>query len=307
MECMGRLSIFDDASVSHSTILEVELAAPWCVSIPATNDSFCYVVRHGTCCLQTDDTDAPLELGAGDVVSLVAGQPQVWRDCADTPVRPTAKSFSDAIVAVRPKRLRSQARHKVTRLLVMSAPRNSNRFVPIYPGLVAIPASERLAHGFLDRVIRLIELEHGVNRPGKDAVLRRLVELVVIELIRFALPRLAPGDTTWLGGLADPQIAQAISAMHRNPGRDWSLRDLARQVGMSRAAFVERFGRLTGEPPHQHLRRLRLHAAGADLKKGDRSIAQIAASVGYRSESAFNKAFAKEMGLTPARYRRLHR
>jgi AraC-like DNA-binding protein len=303
---MDRLSIFDDATVPHSAIVDVELAAPWCVSIPTSDDSYCYVVRDGACCLTTEDMEVPLQLAAGDVVSLVGGQAQIWRDCPETPVRPTAKSFAAAAVA-RSKRLRPNPGQTVTRLLVMSAPRNSNRFVPVYPKLVAIPSSERVSHGFLDGVIRLIELEHGAARPGKDAVLKRLAELIVIELIRFALPRLAPHDTSWLAGLADPQIAQAISAMHRQPGRDWKLRDLARQVGMSRAAFVERFRRLSGEPPHQHLRRLRLHAAAADLKKGARSIAQIAASVGYKSESAFNKAFTKELGSTPARYRRLHR
>ena len=76
---------------------------------------------------------------------------------------------------------------------------------------------------------------------------------------------------------------------------------------MSRAAFADRFRRLTGEPPHQHLRRLRLHIAASDLQKSDRSIAQIAAAVGYRSESAFNRVFAQEFGLPPARYRRQHR
>lgn len=195
----------------------------------------------------------------------------------------------------------------VTRLLVMSAPRNSNRFVSVYPELVSIPASERLAHEVLDRVIQLIEIEHSANRPGKDAALRRLAELVVIELIRYALPRLPPGHSTWLAGLADPQVAQALSVMHRNPDRDWTLHEISRQVGMSRASFIDRFRRLTGEAPHHHLRRVRLHIAASDLQKTDRSIAQIATAVGYRSDSAFNRVFAQEFGLPPARYRRQHR
>ncbi|HWG71631.1 MAG TPA: AraC family transcriptional regulator [Steroidobacteraceae bacterium] len=304
---MDRLSVFDDASVPRSTILEIELTAPWCVSVPATNDSYCYVIRDGTCCLQTAEGIVPLQLGPGDVVSLVAGQPQIWRDCADTAVRPTIRSFAAAATASRQRRARLPPKTNVTRLLIMAAPRDSNRFVSIYPELVVIPSSEQPTHAFLDRVIQLIEMENDANRPGKDAVLRRLTELVVIELVRFALPRLPPGHTTWLAGLADPQIAQAISAMHRIPGRDWTLSELARRVGMSRASFVDRFRRLSGEPPHHHLRRLRLHVAATDLRKGDRSIAQIAASVGYRSESAFNRAFARELGSTPARYRRSNR
>jgi len=304
---MERLSIFDDANVPRSTILHVELSAPWCVFVPRSQDSFCYVVRQGECCLTTDEHATPLHLGPGDVVSLVAGQPQIWRDSTLTTERATIRSFAAAATPVRTKHTPSAVKASVTRLLIMSAPRDSNRFVSIYPKLVTVPASERTAHEFLDRVIQLIEMEQSASRPGKDAVLRRLTELVVIELIRFALPRLPPGHATWLAGLADPHIAQAISIMHANPGRDWTLRELARRVGMSRAAFVGRFRRLTGEPPRQHLRRLRLHVAAVDLEKGDRPIAQIAAAVGYRSESAFNRAFAQELGSPPARYRRLRR
>ena len=300
---MERLSVFDDASVPRSTIHEVELRAPWCISVPSTDESFCYVIQEGECHLRTSDNEDSLKLGPGDVVSLVGGQPQLWRDSLETPERPNLKSFAAAATAKQAGRGRSA----VTRILVMSAPRNSNRFVSIYPSLVVIPASERGAHEVLDRIVALIEIEHGAQRAGKDAALRRLAELVVIELIRFALPRLPLGHSTWLAGLADPQVAQAIAAMHRNPERNWTLHDLARRIGMSRASFVDRFTRLTGEPPNLHLRRLRLHMAAADLKKDERSIAQIAAAVGYRSESEFNRAFAQELGMTPARYRREHR
>lgn len=303
---MERLSVFDDASVPRSTIHEVELRAPWCISVPATDESFCYVIQEGECHLRTSDHAESLRLGPGDVVSLVGGQPQLWRDSLQTPERPNLKTFAAAAAAMRTVRS-GRGQSTVTRILVMSAPRNSNRFVSIYPSIVVIPASERGAHEVLDRIVALIEIEHGAQRAGKDAALRRLAELVVIELIRFALPRLPLGHSTWLAGLADPQVAQAIAAMHRNPERNWTLQDLARRIGMSRASFVDRFTRLTGEPPNHHLRRLRLHMAAADLKKDDRSIAQIAAAVGYRSESAFNRAFAQELGMTPARYRRQHR
>lgn len=307
---MSRLSIFDDASVPRSTIMEVELAAPWCIAVPAADMSYCYVVRAGRCCLLTEASPVPLEIGCGDVVSLVAGQAQLWRDNPQTPQRPTLRSFAAARNLLLRQSLPPPAPRReagATRLLVMSAPRNSNRFAAVYPGLVAIRPSETGSQGFLDRVIELIELESSEQRPGQDAVLRRLTELVVIELVRFALPRLPPGHATWLAGLADPQIARAIAAMHRQPGQRWSLQGLARLVGMSRTAFVDRFRCLTGEPPHQHLRRLRLHAAAEDLKKGEPSVARIAVKVGYRSESAFNKAFTREMGMPPARYRRLHR
>src|SRR5262249_23068515 len=155
--------------------------------------SYCYVVRAGRCCLLTEASPVPLELGTGDVVSMVAGQAQLWRDDPGTSRRPTLRSFASAHNLLLQRQRPSTAAGRnagATRLLVMSAPRNSNRFTAVYPGLVAIRSSEAGSQRFLDRVIELIELESSEQRPGQDAVLRRLVELVVIELVRFALPRL---------------------------------------------------------------------------------------------------------------------
>jgi AraC-like DNA-binding protein len=300
-----RLSVFDEARVARSAILEVELPTPWCVRVPASDDTYFYVVRQGACCLQTEDMSEPLILNAGDMVTLVAGQAHLWRDSLNTPPRPTHDSFAK-VAAPSAQRPRRRTRDR-TRLLILSAPRKSNQFVSVYPALVAIPRTERVSHALLDRIIQLIELEQSMDRPGKDAVMRRLAELTVIELVRFALPRLPAGGRNWLGGLTDKHIGRAIAAMHADPGRDWGLRDLAAEVGMSRAVFVDRFTRLVGEPPHRYLRRIRVHRAALELEKGDEAIIRIAEMVGYASESSFNKAFSREMGITPARYRRVHR
>lgn len=302
---MDSLGVFESARVPRSQVLEVELQGPWCCIVPPGQDTYLYVVRSGACVLETDDLEAPLALRAGDIVTLVAGQRHIWRDSTKTPARPTIESFARAAQgsAVR-ERLPRTGR---TRLLIMSAPRDSNRFVPVYPALVAIPRTARESHAFLQRVVRLIEMERIADRPGKESVLRRLAELVVIELVRFALPRLPQGGKNWLGGLSDPHIGRAIALMHHQLSREWTLSELSAEIGMSRAVFVERFTRLVGEPPHRYLRRVRMHRAAVELEETDEPIIRIAEAVGYQSESAFNKAFSKEMGVAPARYRRLHR
>ena len=300
---MDKLSIFDNARVAHSSIAEVELHGPWCIVVPPSQETFLYVVKRGSCLLETEDLDAPLQLQSGDMVTLVAGQRQLWRDSAATPPRPTATGFA----AAQKQGHRRSHSGSLTQLLVLSAPRDSNQFVSVYPALVAIPKSERESNSFLRRVIRLIEVERLADRPGKDAVLRRLSEITVIELVRFALPRLPRGGQSWLGGLNDPRIGKAIALMHGDLGRPWTLSELAKAVGMSRAVFVERFSRLVGEPPLRYLRRVRIHRAAIELEETGEAIIRIAENVGYMSESAFNKAFSKEMGITPARYRRLHR
>ena len=301
---MDSPGVFDSARVAKLTALEVELQVPWCCVVAPSNDAYLYVVRSGQCLLESDDPEAPLVLKAGDIVTLVGGQRHTWRDSAQTPARPNIDGFARAAVKpeVRPRRT-GAAR---TRLLIVSAPRDSNQFVSVYPALVAIPRTARESHVFLQRVLRLIEMELAADRLGKETVIRRLTELVVIELVRFALPRLPRGGRNWLGGLSDQHIGRAIALMHSQVGKAWTLSGLSSAIGMSRAVFVERFTRLVGEPPNTYLRRVRMDRAATQLEESDEPIIKIADAVGFRSESAFNKAFSKEMGIAPARYRRLH-
>jgi AraC-like DNA-binding protein len=301
---MGNHSVFDSARIARSTALEVEMQAPWCCVVAPSHDTYLYAVRSGQCLLESEDLEAPLVLRAGDLVTLVGGQRHIWRDSAQTPARPTIDGFAEA--AVKPEVRPPRGKVGQTRLLIMSAPRDSNQFIPVYPALVAIPRTARESHGFLQRVVRLIEMELAADRPGRDTVVRRLAELLVIELVRFALPRLPRGGKNWLGGLSDQHIGRAIALMHNQVGKAWTLSSLASAIGISRAVFVERFTRLVGEPPNTYLRRVRMHRAATELEEGDAPIIKIAAAVGYQSESAFNKAFSKEMGVAPARYRRLH-
>jgi AraC-like DNA-binding protein len=301
---MDSQGVFDSARVAQLTALEVELQAPWCCVVAPSNDAYLYVVRSGQCLLESDDPEAPLVLKAGDIVTLVGGQRHTWRDSAQTPVRPNIDGFARAAVKpeVRPRRV--GAGH--TRLLIVSAPRDSNQFVSVYPALVAIPRTAGESHVFLQRVVRLIEMELAADRVGKETVIRRLTELVVIELVRFALPRLPRGGRNWLGGLSDHHIGRAIALMHSQVGKAWTLSDLSSAIGMSRTVFVERFTSLVGESPNTYLRRVRMHRAATQLEESDEPIIKIADGVGYQSVSAFNKAFSKEMGIAPARYRRLH-
>jgi AraC-like DNA-binding protein len=294
-----RFNVFDEARIHHARVVEADLSPPWCVRVPPNDQTYLFVVRSGEAWLHTEDLDEPLRLRPGDLVTLVGGQAQCWRDSLSTPPTATHRDFASSPA-------RDARDRRRTRILLLAAPRDSNRFVSVYPRLVAIPRSERRTHQFLDRVLRLIELEHAEARPGHDAVLKRLSELLVIELVRYALPRL-PAGGSWLAGLTDPRIGSVLSALQADPGRQWTLASMAAIAGTSRAVFTERFARLVGESPQRYLRRIRLHLAADALQRMDRAIIEIAADVGYHSESAFNKAFVREMSITPARYRRQHR
>ena len=111
----------------------------------------------------------------------------------------------------------------------------------------------------------------------------------------------------WIAALHDRQVGKALALMHRQPGRDWRVASLAREVGMSRSGFSARFTTLVGEPVLQYLTDLRMQLAHRELLQGDDSLATIAGRVGYQSEPAFNRAFKREVGMPPGAVRRMLR
>lgn len=301
---VAKLTVFDYARIDETGFFEAELHAPWRVTVVPDNEAYLYVVRHGECWLKTVDQPSPVHLHQGDIVSLVAGQTQIWQSAADGPRDNTHASFAKAMVP--PHLAHGRGAAGSTRLLVLTSSRDANSFIPVYPALVVVPRSDRGASSRIHWLVRMMEMEVVADRPGKDAAIKRLAELIVIELVRFALPRLPAGGRNWLEGLTDRHIGQSIAIMHADLKQNWTLQKLAAAVGMSRSVFVERFTELVGEAPYGYLRRIRIYHAAQELQSGRQAIVEIAEAVGYSSESAFNKAFVREMGVTPARYRSLH-
>jgi AraC-like DNA-binding protein len=141
-------------------------------------------------------------------------------------------------------------------------------------------------------------------RPGGATVLTRLSDVLVVQAVRSWLERTAEGQAGWLGALRDPQIGQALAAIHRQPGRRWSLESLAASVHLSRSVFSERFIALVGQSPMQYLTRWRMHMASDWLRTGTLSIGEVASRLGYDSEPAFHRAFKRHVGLPPGAFRR---
>jgi len=114
-------------------------------------------------------------------------------------------------------------------------------------------------------------------------------------------------QTGWLAGTRDPIVGKSLGLLHRRIAHPWTIADLADQVGISRSALVERFTRYLSEPPMTYLTRWRLQLAARSLERTSRGVAEIAADVGYESEAAFNRAFKREFGKPPGRYRSDHK
>jgi transcriptional regulator GlxA family with amidase domain len=125
--------------------------------------------------------------------------------------------------------------------------------------------------------------------------------------LRRYVASLPERQTGWLAGARDAVVGKCLGLMHSQVDRPWTIADLANEVGLSRSALAERFTRYLSEPPMTYLTRWRLQLAARALARTPKGVAEIASEVGYESEAAFNRAFKREFGLPPARYRREHR
>lgn len=167
----------------------------------------------------------------------------------------------------------------------------------LLPTLVHLRRIERLA-----TLVRLVGEEARESRSGRDLVLTRLVEILLIEALRATPAEDAPPGL--LRGLADERLAPAIRQMHAHVARPWTVAALARSAALSRSTFFERFTRTVGLPPMGYLLEWRMVVAKDLLRRKDLNVGGVAERVGYASASTFSTAFTRHVGQSPARYRR---
>jgi AraC-like DNA-binding protein len=178
---------------------------------------------------------------------------------------------------------------------------------PFNPLLAALPRIIHVANqvgGALGTFVRFAVAESKDRRPGGEAVLEHLSELMFVDVVRRYLETLPVDRTDWLAGLREPFVGRALTALHRSPARAWTLESLAHEVGLSRSALAERFTEFVGQPPMQYLANWRMQLAANDLRSGTDSVATIADRVGYESEAAFSRAFKKAVGMSPSKWRK---
>jgi AraC-like DNA-binding protein len=135
-------------------------------------------------------------------------------------------------------------------------------------------------------------------------VLARLSEVLFAEALRHYMENNPDERTGWLGALRNPHVGKTLALLHERPAFDWTVDKLARRVGLSRSALADRFSAMVGLPPMQYLTRWRISLAASKLHHSDASILEVAGDVGYESEAAFNRAFKRELGVPPAKWRK---
>lgn len=160
---------------------------------------------------------------------------------------------------------------------------------------------------WLENSIRHLVEEASSEQPGSDAMLAKLSEALFVDTLRRYMAALPEEESGWLAAARDPIVGKALNQLHSRVTEPWTLATLAREVGVSRSSLAERFARFLPEPPMTYLTRWRMQLGAKALLATSHSVAQVAAEVGYESEAAFNRAFKREFGEPPARFRKQKR
>jgi AraC-like DNA-binding protein len=171
------------------------------------------------------------------------------------------------------------------------------------PRLLTLAVRDATTRAWIESSLGLAASELAANRAGAQTMLSKLSELLFAEAVRDYVASLPDSERGWLAALRDVHVGRALALLHERPAAEWRVDDLARRVGLSRSAFTDRFVALLGEPPIRYLARWRMQLALELLRDPARSVAEVAAAVGYDSEAAFSRAFKRALGVAPAAWR----
>jgi AraC-like DNA-binding protein len=297
-------SVLAVAGVRGTVAGAVNAAEPWGLLVDDIPGASFHAVTAGTAWLCVPGR-ADTHLMPGDVALLPAGPDHVLVSAPGV-----ATVSIDDLAAEQHQGLGGQLQLGTgppqTRILCARYQQDPAITLPLLsllPEVLYVPAAR--AGDPLDTTLRLLGQELSQRQPGLAAVLNRIVDILFVQLLRAWLdtdPAQAP-PACWLGALTDPVAGPALAALHGDPGRDWSAASLAASIGVSRATLGRRFLARVGDTPAGYLTRWRMDLAAQRLRDTDDTVGVIARSLGYTSEYAFNRAFARARGTPPGRYR----
>jgi len=285
--------------------LRQELAPPWRYDFAASKDSMFHVLSFGGAYLHVEGEAEPIRVEDGDVVLFPTGHPH---SLYDDPTSPLTRLVHLDYNPQRGHQVvdRDGAGPKPLLLCGAFHFEYPNDFPLLHrlPKLIHIPGTQgRMEQGFAD-IVRFLIRESASQQPGTEVMLRRLTELLFIQVIRLWIDQQAEASVGWVGALRDQPISAALGLIHQSPERPWKVQELADAAALSRSAFSARFTELVGEPPMTYLTRWRMLRA-TRLLRNEVRMETIAELLGYQSEVAFRKAFKREIGIPPAQYRKL--
>ena len=307
----------------------VDGSAPWVAETPPARELIpsimpgaehlleFHAVAEGACWGGIVD-EPPLRLEQGDVILFPQGDGHVMSSAAGMRSPETAKAFSflppppqlPSAVSLRgtevtTARLDGGGRDRtvlVCGFLGLDA-RPFNPLLAALPRVLHVSGRTLGAESWVASFLRVAVVESNQRRPGGEAVLARMSEMLFVEVLRRHVDTLAPEQAGWLAGMRDASIGRVLGLLHETPDAPWTLERLAEEAAMSRSTLHERFVHFIGQPPMQYLAQWRMQVAAQRLRDTDAKLLDVALGVGYESEAAFSRAFKRTVGVAPGAWR----
>jgi transcriptional regulator GlxA family with amidase domain len=179
-----------------------------------------------------------------------------------------------------------------------------NPLLAALPRVLRVPGSTLGADSWVTTFMRTVVAESQARRPGGEAVLERMSEMLFVEVLRRHIDSLPPEQNGWLAAMRDPAIGRALSLIHEKPAEAWTLERLSEAAGLSRSSLHERFVHFIGQPPMHYLAQWRMQVAAGLLRDTSAKLVAVALDVGYESEAAFSRAFKRVAGVSPGSWRK---
>ncbi len=275
--------ILESMRVHGSVYFCDSLKPPWSKDYEGLDQPSFHLVRRGDCWITSGDLVK--RLGPGDLVFIAADRDYTLG--SSPPGEPVQTIQSETLLLCGYCEFDELSDHPLLKAL---------------PSLTIVREEELLDHPWLKSTLDQLSAEYLSQQPGSEIVINKLTEVVIVELIRIDFGR--SERNTFVGALYDKRISLALTLMHAEPHKPWTLETVAAKVALSRASLAKRFKALVGQPMFEYLTGLRMQRARELLRDTNYSVYEVANRVGYDSDLAFTKAFKRTMGTTPTRYRK---
>ena len=299
--------ILNTLRLSSSLYFRTELTSPWGIEVPSKEKvARFHIVIRGQCWLQVNE-DEGIYMSNGDLVVIPHGASHILADTPTTTIRPLADVLEQvAYVGEGPLVYGGDG---AGCCLVCGEfafdDLGSHPLLANLPKKLHVSGDSSYNTQWLDSAIGFIAHEATKLEPGAHAIIDRLSEIILIQVIRATLDA-TKEPIPFLSAFTDARINRVLSAIHANPAEDWNVERLGQLVNMSRSSFSNRFSELARMTPLQYVIFVRLQRASHLLSETPARLISVAESVGYQSEAAFSQAFKKQYGMRPGEFRRAH-
>lgn len=294
--------IFDDLHLTDAEYFFVSASEAWAFSVDLPHRSIFHAVLQGEVAVTVGD--ARYELAAGDLLIVPTGCPHKlsMKGNEDLPPIDISGEFGQ------PREVPITLGQGDLSAFILTAgcrfdPDLGQPLMSALPSAIPILGLQKSTPEWLRIGIEFLLQETRERRPGHQSILNRLGDIWFVEVLRTYIESLPEGNDSWLRALKDPALALVLSAIHKYPGKPWTVPALAEMACLSRSAFADRFQRIMGKPPLSYVSEHRMRVAAWQLRHTNQPICHIGEAVGYASETAFGQAFKRNYGLAPSRYR----